>query len=104
MLAGCMNKSIERGKEITPEEQSVIVDGQTTKSEIFMNFGELSKTMNNKKVFFYPWTRGGKRHFLGLGSGLAESKSLVIVFNDDDIVESHRITRGATRTGADIND
>ncbi len=53
MLAGCMNKSIERGKEITPEEQSVIVDGQTTKSEIFMNFGELSKTMNNEKVFFF---------------------------------------------------
>jgi hypothetical protein len=104
MLVGCGYKSIEHGKEITADEQKVIVDGKTTKKEVFMNFGEPTKTMDDEKVFFYSWTRGGKGHFLGFGSGSAESKSLVIVFDDNDIVENHKITRGATTSGATVGD
>ena len=103
-VISCAYKSIKHGKEITPEQSSTIIDGKTTKKEIFMNFGEPTRTMNNEKVFFYTWTRGSKGVFLGFGSGSAESKSLVIVFDKNDIVESHKITRGATTTGATVGD
>lgn len=103
-LSSCGYKSYNHGKEITPEKASVIIDGKTTKSEIFLEFGDPSKTMNNDKVFFYSWLRGGRGHIFGLGSGSAESKSLVIVFDENDIVESHKITRGATAAGAAIGD
>jgi hypothetical protein len=104
ILMGCGYKSIKHGEEITPEHASSIIDGQTTKKEIFMNFGEPTKTMDKEKVFFYSWTRGGKGHVLGFGSGSAESKSLVIVFDDKDTVVSHKITRGATTSGATVGD
>lgn len=52
--------------------------------------------MNNEKAFFYTWTRGSKSSFLGVGSGSAYTYSLVIVFDDNDVVKSHKLTRGAT--------
>jgi len=103
-LISCGYKSISHGQEITESQSSQIIDGKTTKKEIFMKFGEPSKTMDDESVFFYSWTRGGKGHFLGFGSGSAESKTLVVVFNDDEIVSSHKITRGATSSGATVGD
>ncbi len=96
--------TIKHGEEITQEKASEIVDGKTTKGEIFMAFGEPTKTMDKEKVFFYSWTRGGKGHVLGFGSGSDESKSLVVVFDDNNIVQSHKITRGATTGGATVGD
>lgn len=104
MLSSCGYKTIKHGQEITSEKASVIVDGKTTKNEIFMEFGEPSKTMDHEKIFFYSWTRGGKGHLLGFGSGSAESKSLLVEFNDDGIVQHHKITRGATTSGATVGD
>jgi outer membrane protein assembly factor BamE (lipoprotein component of BamABCDE complex) len=103
-FVGCGYKGIKHGEEITPEQVATIENGKTTKKDIYINFGDPTKTMDNDKVFFYTWTRGGKGHFLGFGSGSAESKSLVVVFNDRDVVESHKITRGATSGGAAIGD
>lgn len=100
IFSACGYKSIEHGKEITAEEASKIFDNKTTKNEIFMKFGEPTKVMDDEKVFFYSWTRGGKGHVLGFGSGSAESNALVIVFNERDVVISHKITRGATTGGA----
>lgn len=104
MLSSCGYKTIKHGEEITSEKASLIVDGKTTKSEIFMEFGEPSKTMDHEKIFFYSWTRGGKGHLLGFGSGSAESKSLLVVFDAGGIVQSHKITRGATSGGATVGD
>ena len=103
-ITSCGYKSIKHGEEITPERASLIVDGETTKGQVFMEYGEPTKTMDKEKVFFYSWTRGGKGHLLGFGSGSAESKSLVIVFDDNDVVKSHKITRGATTGGAAVAD
>jgi outer membrane protein assembly factor BamE (lipoprotein component of BamABCDE complex) len=96
IVAGCGYKSIKHGIEITDEQAAKIVDGQTTKEEIFIEFGDPSKSMNNDKVFFYNWTRGGKGVFFWFGSGSAYSHSLVIIFDDNGIVKSHKITRGST--------
>ena len=102
--SGCGYKSIKHGTEITEEKASIIVDGETTKQNVLMEFGEPSKTMDNEKVFFYTWTRGGKGHLIGFGSGTAESKSLVVVFDESGVVTSHKITRGATSGGAAVGD
>ena len=104
LFSGCGYKMITHGEEITLEEAETIIDGQTKKSEIFMTFGEPSKTMDDEKVFFYSWTRGGKGHLLGFGSGSAESKCLVVVFDEADTVKGHKITRGATASGAMVGD
>lgn len=103
-IFSCGYKTIKHGVEISEEQTSTIITGKTTKRDIFMEFGEPTKTMDQEKVFFYSWTKGGKGHFLGFGSGSAESKTLVVVFDDNDIVQSHRITRGATSGGAAIGD
>jgi len=104
VIAGCSYKAIKHGSEISQEQIAKIIDGKTTKEEIFIEFGNPSKTMNNEKVFFYTWTRGSKSNFLGLGGGTAYTYSLVIVFDENDIVKSHKITRGATEGGVGVYD
>jgi outer membrane protein assembly factor BamE (lipoprotein component of BamABCDE complex) len=58
--SACAYKGIKHGTEITDEEVSKIVDGQTTKEEILIAFGDPSKILNNERAFFYSWTRGSK--------------------------------------------
>jgi outer membrane protein assembly factor BamE (lipoprotein component of BamABCDE complex) len=100
----CAYKSIKHGEEITEEQVTKIIDGKTTKQEIFIEFGNPSKTMDNEKVFFYSWTRGSKSSFMGLGGGSAYTHSLVIVFDDNGIVKNHKITRGATEGAVSVHD
>ncbi|MBI4686058.1 MAG: hypothetical protein HY755_12815 [Nitrospirae bacterium] len=101
---GCSYKSIKHGEEISDEQVAKIIDGKTTKEEIFIEFGNPSKTMDNEKVFFYNWTRGSKSSLLGLGGGSAYTHSLVIVFDEKGTVKSHKITRGATEGGVSVHD
>ncbi len=101
---GCSIKSISHGSEILDEQVAKIKDGKTTKEEIFIEFGNPSKTMDNEKVFFYNWTRGSKTSVMGLGGGSAYSHSLVIVFDNNGIVKNHKVSRGATEGGTGITD
>lgn len=98
-VTGCSFKSISHGSEITDEQIAKIEDGKTTKSEIFINFGNPSKSMDSEKVFFYSWTRGSKNSIFGIGSGTAYSYSLVVVFDTNGVVKNHKLTRGATESG-----
>lgn len=98
-VSGCSFKSISHGSEITDEQIAQIVDGKTTKNEIFLNFGNPSKSMDSEKVFFYSWTRGSKNSMFGIGSGTAYSYSLVVVFDATGVVKTHKLTRGATESG-----
>lgn len=103
LLSGCAIKSISHGTAITQADAtSKIVVGQTTKQDIFLNFGEPTKVMNNEKVFFYSWTRGNKVAIMGIGSGNAKADTLVIVFNDKDIVKDYRFARGDV--GGEVQD
>ena len=102
---GCAFKEIEHGTEISGEKvQQIVVDGKTTKEEILIEFGDPSKTMNNEKAFFYTWTRGAKQSCLGIGSGTAFTHSLVIIFDENGVVKSHKITRGTTQAATGIGD
>jgi hypothetical protein len=47
LMISCGYKSIKHGEEITPEQVAMIVDGKTTKKDMFVNFGDPTKTMDN---------------------------------------------------------
>ena len=83
---------------------SNIIDGKTTKEEILIAFGDPTKTMNDDKAYFYSWTRGSKSSFIGFGGGTAYTKSLVVIFDEDGIVKTHKISRGTTEGTAGIGD
>ena len=103
-IFGCAYKSIEHGTEISEEQVSKIKNGQTTKEDILVEFGDPNKTMNNDKAYFYSWTRGSKGHFFGFGSGNAYTHSLVIIFDNNDFVKSSKITRGTTEAATNVGD
>jgi outer membrane protein assembly factor BamE (lipoprotein component of BamABCDE complex) len=96
VLNGCSYKSISHGREITQQEADTIKLGRTSKEDIMVMFGEPTKITSDGKTFFYSWTRGSKFDVMGVGSGAAEGKSLVIVFDEKNTVKNYRITRGAT--------
>lgn len=104
LLIGCGYKSIEHGTEITQEQAGTIQPGITKKNDIILKFGDPTKTMNNDSAWFYNWTRGGKGHVLGFGSGTAYTHSLVVIFDDNNLVKDYKITRGDTEGGAGIGD
>ena len=95
IFPGCAFKEIAHGTEITEEDVKKIKIGETTKQDIFITFGEPTKMASKESVFFFSWTRGSKAAILGIGSGSADTKSLVVIFDDNDIVKNYRITRGA---------
>lgn len=103
-LFGCSYKSINHGTEINESQINEIVDGKTTKDEILVKFGDPSKILNDDKAYFYTWTRGTKAHLLGIGTGTAYTHSLVVIFDDNNIVKSHKITRGTTKENAGVYD
>ena len=103
-LFGCSYKSINHGTEINESEINGIVDGKTTKDEVLIKFGDPSKILNDDKAYFYTWTRGTKAHFLFIGTGTAYTHSLVVIFDDNDVVKSQKLTRGTTNERAGVDD
>jgi outer membrane protein assembly factor BamE (lipoprotein component of BamABCDE complex) len=87
-------KSIRQGDEITEKEAAQIVNGKTTKDDVYLMFGAPSKILEDGHVFVYSWVRGSDANLLGLGSGSAHAHSLIVTFNDNRIVKGHKITRG----------
>jgi outer membrane protein assembly factor BamE (lipoprotein component of BamABCDE complex) len=91
-------KSIRQGNEITEEEAAQIVDGETTKDDVYLMFGKPSEILEDGHVFVYNWIRGSNANLLGFGSGSARAHSLVVTFDDNRIVKGHTITRGEVST------
>ena len=89
-------KTVKQGEEITAEDAAQIVDGKTTKHEVYLMFGEPSSILQDGQVFVYDWIRGGEGNVLGFGGGSATTQSLVVTFDTDDVATGHRITRGKT--------
>jgi len=69
-----------------------------------VKFGDPSKILNDDKAYFYTWTRGTKAHLLGIGTGTAYTHSLVIIFDEYNVVKSHKITRGTTKENTGVYD
>jgi outer membrane protein assembly factor BamE (lipoprotein component of BamABCDE complex) len=87
-------KGISYGTEITEEEANQIVDGKTTKDEVYLLFGKPSEVLEDGHVFVYNWVRGRKGNFLGFGGGTQRAYSLMVTFDENRVVKGHRITRG----------
>ena len=94
-LGGCSFGAINHGTEITQKELASIKLGVTTKKEIYRTFGEPTKSLENGKLMFFSWTEGDQMEFLGMGSTDTTTKSLMIEFDDQNIVKDHRLTRGS---------
>ena len=91
-------KTVKQGEEITEEDAAQIVDGKTTKNEVYLMFGEPSSILQDGQIFVYDWTRGGEGNVLGFGGGSATTQSLVVTFDTAGVATGHRITRGKTPT------
>lgn len=89
-------KAVSKGAEITEQDAARIIDGKTTKQEVYLMFGTPTSILEDGHVFAYNWTRGGKGNVLGFGAGSEESRSLMITFDDHNVVTGHKITRGDT--------
>lgn len=87
-------KTLKQGEEITAEDAAQIIDGKTTRDEVYLMFGEPSSILEEGHVFVYDWIRGGEGNVLGFGTGGAKANSLIVTFDDNDIATGHRITRG----------
>jgi outer membrane protein assembly factor BamE (lipoprotein component of BamABCDE complex) len=94
-LGGCSFGAINHGTEITEKELASIKLGVTTKKEIYRTFGEPTKSLENGKLLFFSWTEGDQMAFMGMGSTDTTTKSLMIEFDDENIVKDHRLTRGS---------
>ena len=94
-LGGCAFSSISHGTEISEKELSEIKPGITTKKDIYRTFGEPTKSLEGGSLLFFSWTRGGATAFMGMGSTDTETKSLMVEFDDSDIVKDFRLTRGS---------
>ena len=90
-------KSVRQGEEITQEQADQIVDGKTSKDEVYLMFGEPSSILEEGHIFVYDWIRGGEGNVLGFGTGSATAYSLIVTFDDENIASGHRITRGKVR-------
>jgi outer membrane protein assembly factor BamE (lipoprotein component of BamABCDE complex) len=94
-LSACSIGSIENGTVISQADAASIQIGKTTKQQIYLNFGEPTRTEPGGKVAFYSWTKGSKFKVLGIGSANARGNTLVVIFDENDVVKDYRITRGA---------
>ncbi len=103
-LSACAYKAIRHGSEIKEQQVSEIVDGKTTKDEIYLLCGEPKKVLETGHVFIYNWVKGSKWHILGLGKGTAYGHSLIVTFDQNGIVKGHRVARGDVEGTTNVGD
>lgn len=96
-------KSVRQGEEISEQDAAQIIDGETTRDEIYLLFGEPSSILEDGHVFVYNWIRGGEGNVLGFGTGGAKAHSLIVTFDVNDIATGHRITRGNIPADETVN-
>jgi outer membrane protein assembly factor BamE (lipoprotein component of BamABCDE complex) len=97
-LSACGMKSVKHGAMIDEEKvKSSVVDGKTTRSEVVLDFGPPTKTMQNEKMFFYEWSETSTSTIPLYGGTTTITNNLIILFDDNGVVKSHRITK----TGAE---
>ena len=97
-LSACGMKSVKHGAMIDEAKvKSSVIDGKTTKSEVMMEFGAPTKTMDNEKMYFYEWTETSTSSVPLYGGTSTITNSLIILFDDNGVVKSHKIAK----TGAE---
>ena len=97
-LSACGIKSVKHGAMIDEAKvKNNVIDGKTSKSEVVMEFGPPTKTMENEKMFFYEWSETSTSSIPLYGGTTTITNNLIILFDDNNVVKSHKITK----TGAE---
>jgi outer membrane protein assembly factor BamE (lipoprotein component of BamABCDE complex) len=100
-LSACGYKSQKQGALIDDARvQESVVDGKTTKSDVVLEFGPPTKTMDNEKMFFYTWSETSKSSIPLYGGETTVTHNLIILFDDKGVVKSHKITQTAGESKA----
>jgi outer membrane protein assembly factor BamE (lipoprotein component of BamABCDE complex) len=93
-FSACGFKSMKQGATIDEKVvKSSIIDGKTTKSDVVLEFGPPTKTMENEKMFFYTWSETSKSSIPLYGGETTITNNLIILFDDSGVVKSHKITK-----------
>ena len=61
--------------------KSNVIDGKTTKSDVVLEFGSPTKTMENPKRFIYEWSETSKSTIPLYGSTTTVTYNLIILFD-----------------------
>jgi outer membrane protein assembly factor BamE (lipoprotein component of BamABCDE complex) len=98
-LSACGMKSVKQGAMIDEAKvKSSVVDGKTTKSDVVMEFGPPTKTMENEKMFFYTWSQTSTSTIPLYGGTTTITNNLIILFDDNGVVKNHKITKTAAES------
>ncbi len=105
ILTGCAYKSIQQGSIINKKRvEKTIIDGETTKQEVILEYGSPKKTMENEKMFFYEWSETSQSRAGFYGSSSTDTYQLVVLFDDAGIVKMHRIAQVAKESQSGMGD
>jgi outer membrane protein assembly factor BamE (lipoprotein component of BamABCDE complex) len=100
-LTACGFKSVKQGAMIDEEKvKSAVIDGKTTKSDVVLEFGPPNKTMDHEKMFFYTWSEISKSSIPLYGGATKITNNLIILFDDNGVVKSHKITQTSSDSEA----
>jgi len=98
-LSACGIKSVKQGAMIDEAKvKNSIVDGKTTKSDVVLQFGPPTKTMENDKMYFYTWSETSSSTIPLYGGSTTVTNNLIILFDDTGVVKSHNITKTGTES------
>lgn len=96
-LSACGMQSVKQGAMIDEKKvKSTVIDGKTTKSDVVLEFGPPAKTMENEKMFFYTWSETSTSTLPLYGGTTTVTNNLIILFDDNGVVKSHKITKTST--------
>jgi len=99
IVSACGLKTVKQGAMIDEAKvERSIIDGQTSKSAVVLEFGPPTKTMENEKMFFYTWSETSKSSIPGYGGETTITNNLIILFDDNGIVKSHKIAKTAAES------
>jgi outer membrane protein assembly factor BamE (lipoprotein component of BamABCDE complex) len=101
-LCACGHQSVKQGAMIDASKvKNTVIDGKTTKSDVVLEFGPPTKTMENEKMFFYTWSETSKSTIPLYGGTSTITNNLIILFDDNGVVKNHKITKtsGESKTG-----
>jgi outer membrane protein assembly factor BamE (lipoprotein component of BamABCDE complex) len=93
-LCACGHQSVKQGAMIDAAKvKNSVIDGKTTKSDVVLEFGPPTKTMENEKMFFYTWSETSKSTIPLYGGTSTITNNLIILFDDNGVVKNHKITK-----------
>lgn len=92
MFSGCAVKSVSEGNEISEDQANKITVGKTTKDDVTIMFGEPTKIAPDAKTYYYSWKKGQSGSVVGIALGSTTSRSLVVIFDDNNVVRKYGLT------------